>query len=262
MQRTVRRVRPTAQFGISPFGLPQPAQRPPGITGFSQYDKLYADVERWLAEGWMDYCAPQLYWPIDRTAQAFEVLLDTWLRLNPRGLAMWPGLYTSMVGAANRPWPAAELLAQVQRLRARPAAGGHIHFSLIALAQDRDGLATQLRAGPYAQAALAPVFAPPGAAEALLPGELPGAPQLLTAPGPPDDAPRWRLRPGPGAVVAMWAVWRHQGGQWRFATQPAAQDNLLAEGADALVISAVTRRGLEGPRHLLMPSGLAGLAGV
>ena len=49
-------------------GLPKPDRRPPGVTGFSQYDKLYADVERWLQEGWLDYLVPQLYWPIERTA--------------------------------------------------------------------------------------------------------------------------------------------------------------------------------------------------
>ena len=44
-------------FGISPFGIGRPERRPPGITGFSQYDKLYADVEGWLAQGWLDYLA-------------------------------------------------------------------------------------------------------------------------------------------------------------------------------------------------------------
>ena len=34
-----------------------------GISGFSQYDKLFADVELRLREGWLDYLAPQLYWP-------------------------------------------------------------------------------------------------------------------------------------------------------------------------------------------------------
>jgi uncharacterized lipoprotein YddW (UPF0748 family) len=241
----VRRVRPQAQFGISPFGLPQPAFRPPGITGFSQYDKLYADVERWLREGWMDYVAPQLYWPLDRTAQAFEVLLDAWIGLNPRGLGLWPGLYTSMVGSASRPWPADELLEQVARVRQRPAAGGHIHFSLIALAQDRDGLATRLRAGPYAQPALAPAWWPPGTTP-----QPPAPPQVQPSRG---DAAVFRLSPGraPGAAVALWAVWRRAGGQWRFATQAAERRELALDGADRLVVSAVARNGLESARRLV-----------
>ena len=249
LQRVVRQTRPQAIFGISPFGLPAPAYRPPGISGFSQFDKLYADVERWMREGWMDYCAPQLYWPIDRTAQAFEVLLDSWITLNPRGLGMWPGLFTSMVGAARNPWPADELLAQVARLRQRTAAGGHIHFSLIALAQDRDGLATRLRAGPYAEAALAPAFVPAGTAPPP-----PATPQLQPGRTAALDA-LW-LRPGPGGAAPwLWAVWRRIGGQWRFATQPASRADVAWQGADRVVVSAVSRLGLEGPRLLVNQPG-------
>ncbi len=74
----VHREKPWVRFGVSPFGLGRPDRRPPGVAGFSQYDKLHADVERWLAQGWLDYLAPQLYWPIDAPAQPFGVLLDYW----------------------------------------------------------------------------------------------------------------------------------------------------------------------------------------
>ncbi|HEU4374542.1 MAG TPA: family 10 glycosylhydrolase, partial [Telluria sp.] len=62
-------------FGISPFGLGKPDRRPAGIVGFSQYDKLYADAETWLENGWLDYLSPQLYWPIAPAQQAYPVLL-------------------------------------------------------------------------------------------------------------------------------------------------------------------------------------------
>jgi hypothetical protein len=74
---------------------------------------------------------------------------------------MWPGLFTSRVGAAERAWPAQEVVDQVEALRARPAIGGHIHFSAKALAEDRDGIATRLRQGAYAAPASVPVH--PGA---------------------------------------------------------------------------------------------------
>ena len=152
------------RFGISPFGLPRPDRRPAGITGFSQYDKLYADAEKWLENGWLDYWAPQLYWPITRTGQQFPVLLDYWLAQNPLQRHVWPGLFTSRVGTASAAtqgvpgniWPAREIADQLAVMRARPAAGGHIHFSLIALQQDRDGLATLLQQGAYATPALVP----------------------------------------------------------------------------------------------------------
>ena len=163
MQALVRRERPAALFGISPFGLGRPDLRPPGIQGFSQYHQLYADVELWCAQGWCDYLAPQLYWAIDSPPQAFGVLLDYWLAQARPGMAVWPGLFTSRIGAPQRAFDAAEILRQVVLLRARAAAGGlaaepsgHIHFSMIALMQDRDQIASRLQAGPYAVAAQRP----------------------------------------------------------------------------------------------------------
>ena len=184
MQALVRRERPGALFGISPFGLGRPELRPPGILGFSQYHELYADVELWCEQGWCDYLAPQLYWAIDQPAQAFGVLLDYWLAKAGPGMAVWPGLFTSRIGAPQRAFDAEQILRQIALLRARRAAGaagvaaggaagepgGHIHFSMIALMQDRDGIASRLQAGPYATAAQRPplpIASPPLASPPL-----------------------------------------------------------------------------------------------
>jgi len=167
--RQTRAIKPCARLGISPFGIGRPDRRPPGISGFSQFDRLFADVERWLAEGWMDYLAPQLYWPIAREAQAFAPLLDYWAAQNPARRHIWPGLYTSQIALPGTPpdprpesraWPAREVLDQIALTRARAGDGlvsGHIHFSMNALMQDRDGIATLLQHGPYAEPALPPV---------------------------------------------------------------------------------------------------------
>jgi uncharacterized lipoprotein YddW (UPF0748 family) len=146
----VKDVRPAAQLGISPFGLPRPDARPPGITGFSQFDKLYADVELWLREGWMDYLAPQLYWPRAQAGQAFEPLLQAWLALNPRGLPIHPGLFTSRIDATPQSWQPDEILGQIDSIRRLSPGSGHVHFSMAALAQNRRGIADALRTGPYA----------------------------------------------------------------------------------------------------------------
>ena len=78
MNDLVHREKPWVRFGVSPFGIGRPDRRPAGITGFSQYDRLYADVEAWVANGWLDYLAPQLYWKVDQPGQQFEPLLDYW----------------------------------------------------------------------------------------------------------------------------------------------------------------------------------------
>ena len=282
LYRTVHEVKPGTRVGISPFGLGRPDRRPPGITGFSQYDKLYADAEKWLQQGWLDYLAPQLYWPIDRVGQQFPVLLDAWMAENTARRHLWPGLFTSLVvnRAAGQPlgpraWPHTEVLAQLQVLRSRapgaaagtapalPAghaplppgpgavlggAGGHIHFSMVALMQDRDGVAGALREGPYAQDALVPAT----------PWLAPRARPYLPLPAPLLQPQDGAVRVSPGAALDaqaaapwLWAVWRRRQGRWSFAVQPGAQRGIAPEGADALVVSAVDRLGATSLRAAL-----------
>ncbi|MFX1680232.1 family 10 glycosylhydrolase [Mitsuaria sp. CC2] len=156
MYELVRELKPAARVGISPFGLPRPDLRPAGITGFSQYDKLYADVELWMAKGWLDYLAPQLYWPRSQAPQAFEPLMRAWQGLNPLGRHVWPGLFTSRAGNEVEGWPIDEIPAQVELTRTAPGTGGHLHFSMVALLKNRRGIADTLRGGAYVQAALPP----------------------------------------------------------------------------------------------------------
>ncbi len=236
------------KFGVSPFGLGRPDRRGPGITGFSQYDKLYADVELWLQQGWLDYLAPQLYWPVDQQAQSFSVLLDTWLRENTKQRHMWPGLFTSRIDDSARSWQPDEVLRQVALARSRPAAGGQIHFSMAALSQNRKGIADQLAQGPYAQTALVP--ATPWLADRAPPA----APGLVKGVLLNQGAQRPVLvvqRPPRGEQWAHHAIWRLQGGQWRLSVQPAAATETtisLASDAqlgrtEAVVVRAVDRFG-------------------
>ena len=246
LYQTVLRERPGARLGISPFGIGRPDRRPPGIVGFSQYDKLYADVELWFQQGWMDYLAPQLYWPIDRVGQQFPVLLDYWLAQNTAQRHVWAGLYTSLVTKGEplgpRAWAAREIVDQVTVQRSRPAATGHIHFSMVALMQDRDGVATQLRAGPYVEPALVPPTPWRGSTPQPAPPQLP---VLRLAAG------QAAIEPAAGDNVAQWAVWRRIGGQWRFAVQPGAERSVATAGADALVVSAVDRWGQLSARNVV-----------
>ncbi len=156
LYRTVHAIKPWVKVGISPFGIGRPDRRPPGIVGFSQYDKLYADVERWLRAGWLDYLAPQLYWPIDRAAQSFPLLLDYWAGENWRQRHLWPGLFTSRIDDSEKSWQPEEIPRQIALQRDSRGATGHIHFSAAAMVQDRKGIAVLLTKTTYAQAALVP----------------------------------------------------------------------------------------------------------
>ena len=237
LYRQVHEIKPWVRVGISPFGIGKPALRPAGVVGFSQYDKLYADVERWLREGWLDYLAPQLYWPIASEGQPFTPLLDYWLAQNPADRHIWPGLFTSQVG---RNWQPREVIDQLALLRNRPA-GGHIHFSIVALMQDREGLATQLRTSPYAQAALVPATPWLAGADA----RPPGAPALRRV------GSRVTIQPAAGVAAARWAVWRKSTSGWRFAVQAPQELGIEAEGAEAVAVSLVNRLGAQSPVSLI-----------
>jgi uncharacterized lipoprotein YddW (UPF0748 family) len=157
--RGIKAEKPWVRFGISPFGIGRPDRRPPGIVGFSQYDKLYADVELWLQRGWLDYLAPQLYWPIDQTPQAFAVLLDYWHAQNTAKRDIFPGLYTSRIDDTPRSWETKEIENQIALVRAkRNVAQGHVHFSMAPIAQNRRNLQTSL-ASMYQEPAIN-VFSP------------------------------------------------------------------------------------------------------
>lgn len=233
---TVHAEKPWVKFGISPFGIARPDRRPASITGFSQYDKLFADAELWFERGWCDYFTPQLYWPVDQKGQSYPVLLDYWLAQNKSGRHLWPGLFTSRIDSSEKSWPTSEIIAQIALTRARAGATGHVHFSAIALAQDRKAIATNLR----------PLYAPP----ALLPASpwmkvaAPAAPKLTRAGDTVKVA-------GLDAHAAQLAVWRRENGAWRFSVLPANTATLAA--GEALVVSAVNRAGVESARVTLAP---------
>ena len=154
LYREVRASSARVRVGVSPFGVGRPDRRPAGVSGFSQYDAIYADVERWLENGWMDYLVPQLYWKSDSPGQPFAALLQYWQSQNPLGRHIWPGLFTSRIDAGPNSWEAADIVGQVDLARALGATG-HVHFSIAALAQDRRGIARQLHSR-YARPALVP----------------------------------------------------------------------------------------------------------
>ena len=241
----IHAAKPWVRFGISPFGLPRPDLRPPGISGFSQYDKLYADVERWLHEGWLDYLAPQLYWPIAQAAQAFPVLLDAWRGQNRHGRHLWAGLFTSRIGAAERAYPADEVLQQVALLRQRPDARGHIHFSMVALLQNREGIADALRHGPYATPALVP--ATPWLAEST-PAPAPAAPRASLGEHT-HGRPTLHLWAARGSTLRTMALRIRRGGTWRLTLLPApwpARGVLvmpLSDDDDAVLVQGIDRLG-------------------
>lgn len=223
------------KFGVSPFGLGRPDRRPAGVKGFSQYDKLYADVELWLERGWLDYFVPQLYWPLASKEQPFPVLLDYWIKQNRAGRAIYAGLFTSAVSDEKK-WMPDDIVGQIAITRTRPGAAGHVHFSAVALMDNRKNIAGKL-APFYTTAALPP-------ASPWLSSSTPAVPKL--------ENTRGQITATASSDAVLLAIWQRTGKDWHFSTQ-SARYNIIraAPDAEAIVVSAVNRLGVEGPRAAL-----------
>jgi uncharacterized lipoprotein YddW (UPF0748 family) len=151
----VKREHPHVRFGVSPFGIYKPGT-PPGIVGLNAYDELGCDAPKWIAEGWVDYLAPQLYWTTNSIGQSYVKLINFWAGLPKENRHVFAGLATSKV-APTGPWPLSEYRAQLtaRREQKEHLALGEIHFrSAILLANP--GVRSMLKNEFYPRPALLP----------------------------------------------------------------------------------------------------------
>lgn len=232
------------KFGVSPFGIWRPGF-PPQIKGFDAYSELYADSKKWLNEGWLDYFTPQLYWPMAREEQSYPVLLSWWISENTRNRNIWPGNFTSRVGATGEnSWKSQEILDQISSTRLTEGAGGNVHFSAKVFMQNRDSLVDRLLAGPYAGPALVP-------ASPWLDSIPPRAPIAYLARDSITRAFTLELRPAAQEKAWLWVVRYRYGPDWSTLVLPGAQSTHMFDGGsasnapDQVVVSQVDRTGNE-----------------
>lgn len=222
------------RFGVSPFGIYRPGM-PPGITGLDAFAAIYCDPVKWMDEGWVDYLAPQLYWPTTQAPQAFGKLLSWWADLtkgSARSIFVGHDATKAGEGAFTLGEYDAEMtLASEARDR---GVRGSIFFSASPLVSDQAGLRTALAETHWA----APASTPPLATAAAEP---PGPAPELTTEG---DAVVVRA----GAGVRSVAIYR-EGGDGALALDrlvPGTNGELrvpLSPGGWA--VSTVDRRGVE-----------------
>lgn len=237
---TTHAIKPHVRFGISPFGIGRPGKSP-GITGFDQYQELYADAALWLNQGWCDYFTPQLYWPIAPQPQSFPVLLDYWRSENTHDRYVWPGLFTSRVGSKTRPYTVQEIVDQIEVVRSRGDGPGHVHFSMKALLENREGLADTLKQGLYRSPALSPAM--------VWLDDTPPLPPSVDTERATDGGLTLALTPGDGEPAWLWGVWHQTADGWTFASRPAHTSSItLDPSTTAWRVSAVDRCGNESER--------------
>jgi uncharacterized lipoprotein YddW (UPF0748 family) len=232
----VKKEKPWVKFGVSPFGIWRPGN-PPQITGFDAYDKLYCDARKWLAEGWLDYIAPQLYWPIDQKAQSFPVLLQWWNAQNPLHRNVWAGMRAG--GWKGVRDDAEEIGLEIELTRSGNGAPGAILWHAKPLLRGEAGVAQALERGVYSAPALVPAC--PWLSQAA-----PPPPFLRVRPERGELKLEWRSS---GGAPWQWVVQKKVAGKWTAEILPEGKTSeiITAYLPEAIAIAAVNRYGNMGP---------------
>ncbi|MFC9847009.1 glycoside hydrolase family 10 protein [Streptomyces sp. NPDC060223] len=157
----IKRIRPAARFGVSPFGVWRNASTDPlgsaTRAGVQTYDDLYADTRKWVREGWIDYIVPQLYWNIGLAAADYAKLVPWWAEVAAgSGVQLYVGeaLYKAGDPAQPAAWQdPAELSRHLTLAGDYPQVGGHVFFSAKEVGADRIGAMARLVADHYERSA-------------------------------------------------------------------------------------------------------------
>ncbi|GAA4362453.1 glycoside hydrolase family 10 protein [Paeniglutamicibacter cryotolerans] len=203
----IHRVRPRTVFGIAPFGIwrnSSSSSLGSATNGLESYSALYADSRYWVKQGWVDYIAPQLYWPQGYTPADYNVLIAWWARaVAGTGVRLFTGEAAYKVGS---PTPAGwldknELRDHLTLGRAISGVNGQVYYNAASVRANQLNAFGILAARHYARPAL-PVPLPG------LKGTRPYTPVITSA---RRESRGIRLRwdsSGSGEAIDSIAIWR------------------------------------------------------
>ena len=241
----IKQEKPRVKFGISPFGVYRPGYPSSIRASFDQYSTLYADARLWLNSGWVDYYAPQLYWPISRIATSYPLLLSWWNSENKQGRNLWPGLYIrpeTEVREMSR-----EIVNEIMVTRAMvPQSTGTVIFSMKSMMSKENLIAKALSEGPFASQALVPAFP-------WLDSKAPEPPTIRAEKKNEELQVSWK--PEGEEKPFLYVLYINDSGKWNCKIFPekTLQTSLKLKDAkiSALAISAVDRCGNESEKKVL-----------
>jgi uncharacterized lipoprotein YddW (UPF0748 family) len=152
---SLRKVKSHVRFGISPFGVWRNKSKDPNGSdtrgGQTCYDDLYADVLKWMKEGWIDYVAPQIYWTIGFKLASYDVLAKWWSD-NSNGIPVYIGQAAYRINSNNSDstWKENDQLPKQIRLnRSLTNIKGSIFFSSKSFIPNPLGICDSLRSTYY-----------------------------------------------------------------------------------------------------------------
>jgi len=162
LHQTIKSEKPWIAFGISPFCVwrnqVDDTRASDSRAGATNYDHLYADILKWMENGWMDYVAPQIYWETSHPAANF-VKLTQWWNDNNYETPVFIGHGTYKIGSAKPDWQSPQQMPQQFRLgRAQPNIKGSISFSYKHFKRNLLGFQDSLKTDLFNTIALTPAY--------------------------------------------------------------------------------------------------------
>jgi uncharacterized lipoprotein YddW (UPF0748 family) len=243
---SIKKEKPWVKFGISPFGIWRPGHPAEVTAALDSYEALFADSQAWLANGWVDYLSPQLYWPTDEKEHSFSALLQWWSRQNTQRRHLWPGMQTDeWPGFKGN--PAAETAREIELTHSQPGASGAVLWRAAFLMRNPSLAEAVARSYP------APALVP---ASPWKPGRPAGKPSLAVRGTGRDITIAWKA--GAGEPAWQWLLQEQFGGTWRAEILPAGQTSRIFSAAggsalpQAVAVTAVTRVGNLSPPAVSM----------
>lgn len=144
----IKAVKPSCQFGISPFGIWRNSESDPEGSNtqrvLTNYDDLYADILLWLKKGWIDYVAPQLYWNIGHRRAEFSMLVDWWNN-HTYGRNCYIGIGIYLVGSNNEWKDLTQIPRQIEKIRSAKNIQGMIFYHSRTFEEDPFGVSKKIR---------------------------------------------------------------------------------------------------------------------
>ncbi|MGL5683499.1 MAG: glycoside hydrolase family 10 protein [Marinifilaceae bacterium] len=156
IKETIVEIKPWVRFGISPFGIYRnKVSTPDGsgsdTRGLQNYDDLYADINLWTENGWIDYNMPQLYWEMGYKIADYEELIYWWNK-NANGIPLYIGQ------SVERTMKARDLTDKMKLARDLTNVSGNCFWPANELFWNRGGIVDSLQGNYHVKPALIPAY--------------------------------------------------------------------------------------------------------
>ena len=159
IRETILKENPRVVFSISPQSNMN-----------NNLNALFADIEKWCREGWIDIVIPQIY----QALASFENLLPTWAgSFNTKvGCVVGYALYRVENPAESTRFTVADFDRMFQLATANKKIHGSLLYNTSSFAANRGGVIDMLKAKYYKTPAVRPAFGRKTAAEPVVPANV------------------------------------------------------------------------------------------